>query len=699
MSRSSGPTWGWKQRRTTAIASSLALIATVLVAGAGGADAAPPDQPGVSPPGRAADAALGELTVRGSVEQIHVIHAEPGAAVSVRGPKRYRTDTTTDDVGGLVLRDVPAGGGYTVTIAGERGRFPVTVLAADDHPDVRFYAAQDLDPSEGYLRTRDGTLLAYQVVLPDPAVFGPGPYPVVVDYSAYRPSIDFFDGVGSRFPALGYAAVGVNMRGSACSGGAFDYFEQLQWLDGYDMVEALAAQDWSDGVALIGKSYPGISQLFVAATQPPSLEAIVPGHVIGEFYRDVAYPGGVLNFAFAALFSIDQDQRSAFPSSYPQVNARAEQDPVCLANQALRGQNVPMEHGILGNTFDGAYWQDRAPERLVGDITVPTLLVNAWQDEQTGGGPAKLLERFPDTTPARLLGTNGDHGEYYRGDVWAEIVRFLDVYLGDVDPAAVAAYEAQDDVTILLELNRSGIAGTRFDLPDLDASGPGERFTLGSDLVADTPDVDGDTSTFTYDPPGLYEFGRGWLLPAQNTWIPPLQDRVTFTSDALDADTIIAGSGSVDLWVAADATDVDLEVTLTELRPDGQEQLIQSGWLRASHRALDEAASTALRPRHLHTAAAKAPLAVGEVTPVRVELFPVAHAFREDSRIRLTVDGPGGNRWRWGFAPTPGPFDVTVVHDEDRPSSLVLPVIDVPVDLPAMPACGTVSSQPCRTAS
>jgi hypothetical protein len=48
------------------------------------------------------------------------------------------------------------------------------------------------------------------------------------------------------------------MRGSACSGGAFDYFERLQWFDGYDLVEALAAQDWSDGVALIGKSYPGI---------------------------------------------------------------------------------------------------------------------------------------------------------------------------------------------------------------------------------------------------------------------------------------------------------------------------------------------------------------------------------------------------------------------------------------------------------
>ncbi len=687
---------GERRRPILLLTITLAMIATLFSTGLDSATAAPPDRPGVTPPGQATDASLGELTVRGSVEQIHIIHAEPGVEVDVRGPRGYRASATTDANGGLVLREVPAGGGYTVAIAGERGRFPVRVLSPDDHPDPRFYHAQDLEPSEGYLETRDGTLLAYQVVLPDPDVFGPGPYPVVVDYSAYRPSIDLFDGVGHRFPDLGYATVGVNMRGSACSGGAFDYFERLQWLDGYDLVEALAAQDWSDGVALIGKSYPGISQLFVASTQPPSLTAIVPGHVIGDFYRDVAYPGGVLNYGFAAAFSLDQDARSAFPSSYPQVNERADTDPVCLANQALRGQNVSMLQGVFGNPYDGAYWQMRAPERLVGDITVPTLLVNAWQDEQTGAGPAKLLERFPDSTPARLLGTNGDHGEYFRGDVWAEVVRFLDVYLGGQDPVQVSEYEAEDPVAILLEVDRDGNAGASFGLASFEAAGNGQRWYLGEDLLADAADPGGDSSTFTYDPPGVLDYEGGWLMPGQNRWMPPLQDRVTFTGAPLEDDLVIAGSGSVDLWIAADATDVDLEVTLTEIRPDGQEQLVQSGWLRASHRALDDQHTSVLRPRHLHTAAAQEPLTVATSTPIRVELFPVAHAFREGSQVRLTVDGPGGNRWRWGFDPLAGGFDVTVAHSDEHPSSFVLPVVDVPVELPPLPACGTVSSQPCR---
>lgn len=687
-----------KTSRLMGAACAVALVGGLL-GGAGVASAAPPTDPGVAPPGQWTEASAGELAVRGSVEQIYVIHAEPGVQVDVRGPRGYRASGTTDANGGLLFRAVPAGGGYTVTIAGQDGRFPVTVLSPTDHPDQRFYDAQELEPDEGYLMTRDGTLLAYQIVLPDPAVFGPGPYPVVVDYSAYRPSIDFFDGVGTRFPALGYAAVGVNMRGSACSGGAFDYFEQLQALDGYDMVEALAAQDWADGVALIGKSYPGISQLFVASTQPPSLEAIVPGHVIGEFYRDVAYPGGVLNYAFAALFSQDQDARSAFPSSYPQVNARAATDPVCLANQGLRGQNASMLDGILGHPYEGEYWQSRAPERLVQDITVPTLLVEAWQDEQTGSGPAKLLERFSDDTPARLVGTNGDHGEYYRGDVWAEVVRFLDVYLGEEDAAAVAAYEAQPDVTVLLELTRgsNATAGARFDLPSFEAAGDGERLVLGDDLQPGGADP--DASAFTYDPPGLFDFAGGWLMPGQNTWTQPNQDNVTFTTEPLSTDTIIAGSGSIDLWIEAESTDVDLEVLLSEIRPDGREQLVQSGWLRASHRALDEDLATTLRPRHLHTEEAQEPLVPGEATAVRVELFPVAHAFREGSQIRLTVAGPGDNRWRWGFDPVPGPFEVRVLHDETHPSSMALPVVDPDVTLPPLPACGTVSSQPCRAAS
>ena len=92
---------------------------------------------------------------------------------------------------------------------------------------------------------------------------------------------------------LGFAVVDVNMRGTGCSGGAFDYFEPLQSLDGYDVIETVAHQPWvlHHRVGMIGISYGGISQLFVAATDPPDLAAIAPLSVIDNTATTL-YPGG-----------------------------------------------------------------------------------------------------------------------------------------------------------------------------------------------------------------------------------------------------------------------------------------------------------------------------------------------------------------------------------------------------------------------
>jgi hypothetical protein len=82
---------------------------------------------------------------------------------------------------------------------------------------------------------------------------------------------------------------------------------------------------------------------------------------------------------------------------------------------------------------------------------------------------------------------------------------------------------------------------------------------------------------------------------------------------------------------------------------------------------------------------------------MRIPLYPFAHAFRAGSRIRITVQPPGGNRPAWAFAALPGPRTVTVERSAAQPSKVVLPVvpgIDVPTPLPE---CGTLRGQPCRT--
>ncbi|QDT54715.1 X-Pro dipeptidyl-peptidase (S15 family) [Caulifigura coniformis] len=652
------------------------------------ADAATASQnkPAAAPPLPAA-----ELVVRGSVEQIHVIHSRPGSSVTVLGPQGEMLSASTDRLGGLIVRNMVPGDGYRVEVEGVDAPFPVWVLRRDEHPAPNFYRAQKLEPTQGYLTVRDGTLLCYRVVLPDPEIHGAGPYDLLITYSGYQPGLKTPDVHQNqpfeKFSALGYAVAGVNMRGSGCSGGAFDLMEPLTWLDGYDVIETFAAQPWVDDVALGDQSWPGLTQLYVAATQPPSLDAIVAGSVVGDFYRDVFYPGGIPNTGFGLLWPGGRDIENAWPTKRKEVNALVQHDPIAALNQALRGQNVNTVETVRSHPFHGDYWQSRSAEELVGRITVPTLQIVSWQDAQCGGRPAALFERFPKSTPVRLVGVNGFH-QYWSGAVWEEIVEFLDVYLDDEHPEKIARYESKDRFVALLESDAKGNVRGRFTQPRFVSSGDGQHFELGVDLSADDADQPDRASTFHYD-----------VRPG--SWTAPSQDRSTFTSAALTRQTVMAGPGSVDLEIAIAADDVDLQATLSEVRPDGQEMLIQSGWLRASHRLLNEKASTPLRPHHLHTAEAVRKVAPGEPTKLRIELFPFAHVFRPGSRIRLTISGPGGgsNAWPWGFQTLPGGFDVRILHDgKEHGSSVVLPVVEPNnAEIPSsLPEADKVWLQPSR---
>jgi len=178
-----------------------------------------------------------------------------------------------------------------------------------------------------------------------------------------------------------------------------------------------------------------------------------------------------------------------------------------------------------------------------------------------------------------------------------------------------------------------------------------------------------------------------WQLPQQSTMVAVILLTATVN--------LLIGSASADLWISADATDTDLEVTISEIRPDGNEMYVQSGWLRASHRALDDS-STELRVVQTHLESDVEPLVPGEPVLARVDIFPFAHAFRAGSQLRITIDAPGGNRGVWSFRSISAGEKVTVLHDAEHPSSIVLPVIPG-VSVPAgLPACGSLRGQPCR---
>jgi hypothetical protein len=313
----------------------------VLVAGAllatACSDGESADSLGASPD---PDAAEATFAIRASVGQVTVADAQPGAELRLFADGEAVDSGTADDNGALIFREVePAE--YTVEAAADDDRPAeasevVTVPTEEESlPEQSFYDGQVLEDGYTYIETRDGTTLAASVYLPGPAENGP--YPTVVEYSGYNPAqpggniaednADTLAELGLDAAqvcaavaflcdtpaqpssilalAMGYAVVAVNVRGTGCSGGAYDYFERLQVLDGYDVIETVAAQDWVKGstVGMVGLSYPGISQLFVARSQPPSLAAIAPLSVMDDTVRGLLAPGNMFNEGFALTWA------------------------------------------------------------------------------------------------------------------------------------------------------------------------------------------------------------------------------------------------------------------------------------------------------------------------------------------------------------------------------------------------------------
>lgn len=693
------------------------------------------------------------FTVQPGVEQVAVLDGSEGTDLTLVDAAGTEIATgTVDAQGALLLREIAPGTGYVLRNDSEQSE-PFDVLDAADVPDPSFYADQPLLPAGGfgYITVRDGTTLSANVALPGPPE--DGPYPTVVEYSAYTPSNPDDATFATLFNALGFAYVGVNMRGSGCSGGSFRFFELAQSIDGYDVIEAVAAQPWvkDNEVGMVGISYPGISQLFVAATRPPSLEAITPISVLADSYRSTLYPGGVLNTGFAVSWTQDRmDQTEPYGQEWSKTRAD-EGDTRCADNQLLRLQNPD----LVAEIDDTPYYENPlgdslAPITFVDDIEVPVFLAGAWQDEQTGGHFPVMLDRFTSAPQLYVTLMNGLHTESLSPPVFQRYIEFLQLYVAERVPQpsaangfigilgnglygvdqfrpftdrfaglsyedALAAFEADPKVRILLE--QGGAPGFAPGTPEPNAvlefpswpipTATASAWYLGDDSTLSTtePTTAGE-ATYLADPSALpatfYEGGGSsaiWRADTTWNWQPiPAGTGLAFVTPPLDRDVLLAGTASLDLWVSSTAEDTDIEATISEIRPDGTEIFVQSGVLRASHRTIDETRATELWAAHTNAEDDASPLPAGELTPVRIDILSFAHAFRTGSSIRVTIDAPGNNRPVWEYRTISDGEEVTVAWGPDTPSRLVVSEVPVAELPPAPPACGSLRGQPCRPA-
>ena len=132
---------------------------------------------------------------------------------------------------------------------------------------------------EAVVELRDGTKLLTDIYLPE----GNGPFPVILCRVPYgtRTEYVFQYNIGRYFADRGFAYVTQNVRGRFGSEGDFTaYVEGQEIPDGYDTVEWIVSQDWSDGnVGVMGESYYGYTTLAAAASGHPAIKAISPANI------------------------------------------------------------------------------------------------------------------------------------------------------------------------------------------------------------------------------------------------------------------------------------------------------------------------------------------------------------------------------------------------------------------------------------
>src|SRR3954471_18270058 len=395
----------------------------------------------------ASSASAATFDARGSTEQVDVTGLTPNAPVSLLNSSNAVVQSrNANSRGGALFRDVAPGSGYKVQSGAETSD-PLTVNAdpikADTSaapPDPGTLYSQTLHThGYGYMTMRDGTQLAYDVHPPtdvasalpagplqtalsaaiaaSPALATPNSAPTLVEYSGYgyaNPAGPT-NGIAILANLMGFTVVDVNMRGTGCSGGAFDFFEPLQNLDGYDVIETIARQPWvaHHKVGMMGISYGGISQLFTAQLRPPHLAAISPLSVIDQT-QTTLYPGGILNTGFALAWAKERvhDAMPASPNggqrwAYDRIQGG---DATCKDNQALHGQAADLLAKVRENDHYVPEVADPlAPLTFVHKISAPTFMACQFTDEQTGGHCPTLAGRFTGTKRKWFTFTNGTH--------------------------------------------------------------------------------------------------------------------------------------------------------------------------------------------------------------------------------------------------------------------------------------------------
>ena len=467
------------------------------------------------------------------------------------------------------------------------------------------------------------------------------------------------------FARRGYAHGVFNVRGTGASTGEFQLMGPREVQDVADAIEWLARQPWCDGkVGMFGVSYFASIQIHVAMLQPPSLGAIFAPFGLTDFFRDMWYHGGILSHRFLLQWKdkfdnvryrswyLQKHGEGAFREALSAALADEEISEVPGLVQALtspRGADA-LVADILLQPLDGPFYQERRVDYR--NTQVPAYLGACWglfglhlpaafRSWEHWQGPKKLL-----IGPALYL----DRPFY---QLHEEALRWFDHWLLGND----TGFMAEPPIRLFVPGTASWRTATSWPLPETRWT----SFFLHEGALLSEHDLwPGEQATTFEDSP----FGHG---------------EAAFLSPPLVEETEVLGPMVVDLHLSTTDQEALVSVSVFASQPDGTEEELTRGWLRASSAALDEARSVPWRP--LPALLERRPLTPGQVYRLQIQLAPGARRMHPGERIGLRIKvaddeaPPDAIRGAgYGHLQRSVAARVQVHHSEDHPSQLHLPI-------------------------
>lgn len=502
----------------------------------------------------------------------------------------------------------------------------------------------------------DGVVLRVDVFRPDtkakvPVVLAGGPYGKGVKYQEhYKPlwdslvkmHPDILEGSQHRWltwetvdPEIwvpwGYACVRVDSRGAGRSPGYLDIFSPRETKDFANAIEWAGQQKWSNGkVGLNGVSYYAINQWQVAELQPKHLTAMIPWEGAADHYRDWARHGGILSNKFMEIWyprQVEAVQHGNPKGPRDHWMETRSTGPATLSKEELKDNRADTLANFLAREMDDDWYRSRSPDW--SKVKVPFLSAGSWAG--FGLHPRGNFEAYTQAASEEkwLEGHPGRHEEWFYLEYGMELQkRFFDYYLKgeqngwEKEPRVWLNIRRPftDEVELRKE-HEWPLKGTKWTKLYLHAGGKGK---------------------LDFKPPKA----------KRSKTFRALTRGITLRTAPLKEETEITGPMSAKLFISSSTVDADLFVTVQAFSPKNREVYFQGtvdpktplaqGWLRASHRKLDEELSEPWRPYHTHDD--KMPLTPERIYELDVEIWPQCIVLPKGFQLSINIAGQDFDR-------------------------------------------------------